>query len=275
MAAIHSAALWRDKGAVSPLIDTLAGKNVLLRRLAAMALGRIGDQAAVKSLLKVGAKTQDPFLKHAVTYALFEIGHLESIPRDHPLAAPLRIMEETAQRDPTPNARPDIELAETVEQDPATVARQYARMQELMGYLKDGDASRGEKLFADASKSLCITCHTKGDLGVDFGPDLTKIGAVRTKRDLLEAIVFPSSTIARYYEMVHVRTRQSQASGLLRKEAVGALVLGAAPGADQAIPLEDIVEARYSNASLMPEVFDGLLSPQEIADLIAYLSEAK
>ena len=91
----------------------------------------------------------------------------------------------------------------------------------------------------------------------------------------MEAILFPSVSIARYYELIHVRTKDGESSGLLRKEAVDALILGAAPGAAHAIPVEEIVEAKYSNISLMPEVFDGLLNPQEIADLIAYLSKAR
>ena len=164
-AAIHSTALWRDKDAVSLLIGTLTDGDALLRRLAAMALGRIGDHTAVNALLKEGMKEQDPFLKHAVTYALFELGESEDVPEDHPLRKQLRIMQATAQRDPTPNSRPEIRLADAADRDPETVARQYARLNELMPYLKNGDAKRGEKLFADASKSLCITCHVKGDQG--------------------------------------------------------------------------------------------------------------
>jgi len=270
-AAIHSAALWSDDNAVSELIDTLTDEDDLLRRLAAMAVGRIGDSQAVKPLLNMGEKEQDPFLKHAITYALFELGESKNVPDDHPLRRQLRVMEATAQRDSTPNSRPEIQLAEAADRDPETVARQFARLNELMPFLKKGDAKRGEKLFADASKSLCITCHVKGDQGEDFGPDLTKIGAIRTDRDLLEAILFPSVSISRYYELVHVRTNQGEASGLLRREEVDALILGPVPGVKNVIPLEDVVEAKYSNVSLMPEVFDGLLNPQEIADLIAYL----
>jgi len=44
---------------------------------------------------------------------------------------------------------------------------------------------------------------------------------------------------------------------------------------EQPVPLEEIKEAKYSNISLMPQVFDGLLKPEELADLIAYLSQAK
>ncbi|MDB4790504.1 hypothetical protein OAG64_02530, partial [Akkermansiaceae bacterium] len=108
-----------------------------------------------------------------------------------------------------------------------------------------------------------------------FGPDLTKIGAIRTKGDLLEAIVYPSASIARYYELVNVRTETGETGGLMLKDGVDELILSAAPGAEQPVPLEEIKEATYSNISLMPQVFDGLLNPEEIADLIAYLSQAK
>ena len=52
VAAIHSAGLWRDSAAVKPLIEILASDDALLRRLAAMALGRIGDRRAVQPLLR-------------------------------------------------------------------------------------------------------------------------------------------------------------------------------------------------------------------------------
>ena len=42
-----------------------------------------------------------------------------------------------------------------------------------------------------------------------------------------------------------------------------------------AIPFKDIKGAKYSNVSLMPEVFDKLLKPGEIADVVAYLKQAK
>ena len=75
--------------------------------------------------------------------------------------------------------------------------------------------------------------------------------------------------------MVKVSTDKGTTAGLILKDGEEKLILAAAPGAEQAIPLEEIKEATYSNISLMPQVFDGLLKPEEIADLIAYLSQAK
>ncbi|HIM28671.1 MAG TPA: c-type cytochrome, partial [Planctomycetes bacterium] len=274
-AAIHSAGLWRDSGAVSQLTETLEADDAQLRRLAAMALGRIGDKTAVKALTEAGAKELDPFLKHAITYALFEIGDSGNIPEDHPLGKQVRVMEKMALSDPAPHSRPEIQLAEPIEVPPEQQARQKARLKELSKYLSKGDPERGKELYGNIAKSMCTLCHQKGEQGAHFGPDLTKIGAVRTKRDLLEAIVYPSATIARYYEMVKVRTEKGTTAGLILKDGVDKLILAAGPGAEQPIPLEEIKEATYSNISLMPQVFDGFLKPEEIADLIAYLSQAK
>ncbi|MGB0581733.1 MAG: HEAT repeat domain-containing protein, partial [Limisphaerales bacterium] len=276
-AAIHSASLWRDTDAITQLADTLTAEDARLRRLSAMALGRMGDRRAVGPLLQAGMKKADAFLKHAITYALFEIADLGNVPKDHPLAAQLRRMGETAGRDPAPHSRPEIQLADPVAQNPREQARQKARLKQLAKYLPKGNPKRGEKLFLDANKSLCLQCHPKGELGTHLGPDLTKIGAIRSKRDLLEAIVYPSASLARYYELVHVRTKKDEALGLLLKDGVDKLILAAGPGSggEQTVAIKDIVEAKYSNVSLMPQVYDGLLKPEEIADLIAYLSQAR
>ena len=140
----------------------------------------------------------------------------------------------------------------------------------VAAFLPTADASRGKALF-HAQKSLCITCHTKGASGVKFGPDLTMIGAIRSERDLLEAIVYPSSSIARYYELLIVRTKQCDKAGVLVSDSIDQLVLAPSPGIEQLIPIRDVRSAKYSNSSLMPEIFDGALKPQEIADIVRYL----
>ncbi|MBC8349800.1 MAG: HEAT repeat domain-containing protein, partial [Verrucomicrobia bacterium] len=275
MAAVHSAGLWRDPEAVMPLVELLASDDASLRRLAAMALGRIGDRRAVKPLLAAGLVKTDPFLKHAITYALYEIGDEKGLPADHPMIKQVGLMHKIDKRSPSKYVMPEIQLADAVKPDPDKEARQGNRLDQLAGFLPKGNPVRGEKLFHDATKSLCITCHVKGDKGVDFGPDLTRIGAIRSERDLLEAIVYPSSTIARYYELLIVQKKQGEAAGLLRRDSVDEIVLGPAPGVEQSIPMKEINGAKYSNVSLMPEVFDNLLKPEQIADLVAYLKEAK
>lgn len=73
LAALHSAAVWRDSGALEGLLRTLRNDSAPHRRAAAEALGRIGDAAAVPALLEVAGSQHDRALEHSLTYALIEI----------------------------------------------------------------------------------------------------------------------------------------------------------------------------------------------------------
>jgi len=73
-AAIHSISLWRDKNSVSALIAVLARDSDHNRRVAAEALGRIGDARAVPALLAAATKAEDRIGQHSLTFALIEIG---------------------------------------------------------------------------------------------------------------------------------------------------------------------------------------------------------
>jgi putative heme-binding domain-containing protein len=131
-------------------------------------------------------------------------------------------------------------------------------------------------LFNNRERSKCITCHLKGGKGVRLGPDLTWIGAIRSERDLLEAIVFPSASIARYHEVVNVLAKDGRVlTGLLVKETVDKMFLSSGEGVVKSVAYREIEQARYSNVSLMPEGIDKILKPREIADLVAYLKASK
>jgi putative heme-binding domain-containing protein len=275
-AAIHSVALWRDRDALKPLIELLSDDDPQLRRLAAMALGRIGESHAVKPLLDSWSNKIDPFLRHAIIYALYEIGDVRSLPTGHPLGKQVRHMREIDQQKAAPGIFPEIQLAEVKKPNPDKIASQKQRLDMLAAFLPKGDAQRGARLFNNRDRSKCIICHLNGKKGVRLGPDLTSIGAIRSERDLLEAIVFPSASIARYHEVVNVLTRDgSVVSGLLVRETVDEMFLSSAEGVVQSVAYREIEQARYSSVSLMPEGLDQLLKPEEIANLVAYLKESK
>ena len=84
-AAIHSASLWRDPGAVVPLIRALRDSGPTARA-AAEALGRIGDKNAVSPLLMAAERLPQQkegdvrrIMEHALIYALIEIGEVAAI----------------------------------------------------------------------------------------------------------------------------------------------------------------------------------------------------
>ena len=82
-----------------------------------------------------------------------------------------------------------IPLLKRLEVDRQT---QKARLAELEPLLASGDASRGKSVFFGRT-AACSTCHLVKSDGGHIGPDLSKIGSIRTGRDLLEAVVFPSA----------------------------------------------------------------------------------
>ncbi|MBA3316127.1 MAG: HEAT repeat domain-containing protein [Planctomycetaceae bacterium] len=72
--AIRSAGLWRDSEAAKAIRPLLHSEDAHTARVAAEALGRIGDRGAVPHLLTTaGRADKDRFLHHAVTYALIQI----------------------------------------------------------------------------------------------------------------------------------------------------------------------------------------------------------
>ena len=155
------------------------------------------------------------------------------------------------------------------------VAGQKARIDELAATLKDGDVRRGQKVF-NGEKAACSSCHAIGYLGGKSGPDLTRIGTVRTERDLLESLVYPSATLVRSYEpMIVITTAGQVLNGYLRKNAPDEVILVTGPDKEERVSREDIAELRPGTTSIMPDGLTDLLTPREFADLLAFLKATK
>ena len=150
-----------------------------------------------------------------------------------------------------------------------------ARITKLAAELPEGDVRRGQSVF-NSTKAACTACHSIGYAGGKFGPDLTRIGQARTTRDLLEAIVAPSAAFVQGYEPFTVTTRDGvQHFGLLRKNSPDEVLLATGPQTEERLARADVTEMQPGAASLMPQGLDQILSTQELADLIAFLSPRK
>jgi putative heme-binding domain-containing protein len=113
-------------------------------------------------------------------------------------------------------------------------------------------------------------------MGGRIGPDLTRIGQVRSERDLLESIVFPSASFVRSYEPFTVRTRSGAThSGALRSDLSEEVVLMTASGEEVRISRPDIADIQPGTVSLMPPGLDEQLTRQELADLLAFLKATR
>jgi putative membrane-bound dehydrogenase-like protein len=152
---------------------------------------------------------------------------------------------------------------------------EQARLEKLLADLKPGDIRRGQLVF-NASKTQCIACHKVGYVGGLIGPDLTRIGSIRSERDLLEAIVFPSASFARGYEPMRVLTTDDRTlNGIIKKDTPEEIVIVVAADKEERLARADIASITPSSVSLMPGGLDQQLSQQELADLIAFLRACK
>ncbi len=152
-------------------------------------------------------------------------------------------------------------------------AKQAANLEAMLKEIMSlhGDIRRGQLVFT-SPKTACVTCHEIGYVGGRLGPSLSGIGKVRTERDLLEAVVYPSASFVRSYEpMVVVNKDGDDFSGVLRKDAADEVVLATGPETEQRIARADIAEMRPGLLSVMPQGLDTQLSKQELADLVTFL----
>ena len=135
---------------------------------------------------------------------------------------------------------------------------------------KGGDAAAGRPAY----EKLCAVCHRFGGIGTDVGPDLTTITSRFKKRDILEAILWPSKVISDQYqaEMFEL-TDGKVVSGLIVRETATAVLVRTADAPEKPVPVvkTQIANRAPSTVSMMPEgLIDGM-TPSAIADLIAFM----
>lgn len=162
-------------------------------------------------------------------------------------------------------------LAAAKQQRMARIAALPQRLAEL----PEGDIRRGQQVF-HSKKTACFSCHQMGYRGGEIGPDLTRIGRIRSRAELFEAITMPSASLVRSYESVTFETTDGKTfQGVVQDETNLSVRIVGTDRREIELPLSDI-ETRYpSHTSIMPTGLDETLSDQELADLLSFLEAAK
>ena len=157
----------------------------------------------------------------------------------------------------------------------AQVSKQYEKLEAILPLVSTGDIRKGQIVFQNA-KAACIVCHAIGYLGGKVGPDLTKIGQIRSERDLLEAILFPSASFVRSYEPIKIATSSGKVfQGVIKSESPEDIVLITGPDQQMRILRADIEIMEPGAVSVMPAGLDQQFTPQELADLVAFLKASR
>jgi putative membrane-bound dehydrogenase-like protein len=157
----------------------------------------------------------------------------------------------------------------------ADLASQRARLAELEAQLAGGDVNRGKNLFT-IKKTSCIACHTVKGQGGRIGPDLSNVGQIRSRTDILESILFPSASFVRGFESVTVTTSAGlEVTGILSRETPEAVYIKTAQREEIRVPRQEVDEIAPSKLSIMPTGLDKTLTIAELRDLVAYLQSLK
>jgi putative heme-binding domain-containing protein len=145
-----------------------------------------------------------------------------------------------------------------------------SELQAVDAQLKKGDVGQGRQLFF--GKAMCSTCHAVQGQGGDFAPDLTNIGEIRSRHDILEAILYPSASFAREHETSKIVTASTTYTGIIKEQLPEAIIITTGPGQRVRVQRSEIKTIEPQNFSMMPPGLNKQLTNEELSDLMVYLT---
>lgn len=191
-------------------------------------------------------------------------------------------------------------LAEIKSQHVSTVSIDAARRQRILQHADEGIRRTAEELFAgsvDSNRQLvikryqesltitgsgergaavfkksCAGCHRLGETGHVVGPDLSALSD-RSPQAMLTAVFDPNRAVeAKFLNYTAITSEGVTYNGILSAETGNSITLLAADGKEISLLRSDIEKLASSTKSLMPEGLEKDLPPQDVSDLLAYLS---
>lgn len=173
----------------------------------------------------------------------------------------------------SPAARQQLKqnLADLVEELlPAFESRADAMSRYQASLQIEGNAVKGVEVF----DRLCISCHKTADgRGVSFGPPITSF-ASSGREFILSNIIDPNREVAPQYQAFQFEFTDGEIQvGMIASEDVRNVTLALPAGETITFPRTDVKAMTGLKRSLMPEGLEQAVSVEEMADLLAYLTQ--
>ena len=141
------------------------------------------------------------------------------------------------------------------------------RMQDMLAAMR-GDPFAGRVVFT----RVCSQCHLLYGTGAAVGPDITRNGR-NDWRQLIQNVFDPSSVIGPGYQAVTVLTEDDRiVTGIPTEQTDRGITLKVQGGKSEFLSADTIAQIKRGDVSLMPEQIELQMTPQETADLFAYLA---
>jgi len=158
------------------------------------------------------------------------------------------------------------ELMPTANVDRLRVVRQYQAALELKP-----DKERGKQVF----QQVCIGCHRLDGVGIEIGPNLASV-TDRNPSSLLSGILDPNAVVEGKYRSFLVTMEDGRAIlGIIISETSANIVMKDLANQEHVILRSELESLTNTGKSLMPDGLETSLTQQNVADLIAYVAEAK
>ena len=224
------------------------------RRLALDTLAFINDPAASKAMLALAAPLEPVPRGRDVLAAEPDVEQLGG-PRPAPALEVSRHLRSGRDR-PERGRRAAAARPDAVEPSVAEVVR------------LTGERARGK----DRVSIRCQVCHTIGGTGYEVGPALDGWGRGKSPDVIATAIVDPNADIAQGYDGTEIRTKDGVIDpGHADQDRTIPLMMRSMGGVTQIIPANRVAERRRMAGSLMMSAAQLGLTPQDVADIVAFL----
>lgn len=129
--------------------------------------------------------------------------------------------------------------------------------------------SNGQKLFRDK----CATCHRLEGFGNELGPNLATMRA-RGADAIVTNVLYPNREVnPQYIGYTAITHSGTTLSGMIGQETETSIELVDADNKRKVILRNEIDELVSSGKSLMPEGWHKELTPEQLADIVAYLMQ--
>ena len=152
-----------------------------------------------------------------------------------------------------------------------TPAAAQALDEKIAHYRALAEAPGGDPARGKVAAASCLACHKIGAEGGEIGPNLSAVGAMGTEA-ILRNILTPNAAMEPGYRLYRVELADgSLKEGFLAREEPDAIVLRLPGVEDERIALDRVRKSGFVHRSLMPEGLEATYTPQQWADLFAYL----
>jgi quinoprotein glucose dehydrogenase len=136
-----------------------------------------------------------------------------------------------------------------------------------------GDPARGRSIVE--GKGQCLTCHALGINGLHAGPALTDIGAQRRGVELMRSLVDPAAEVRPENRSIRIVMKDGRTlNGRFLNQDTFTIQLIDATDKMLSIDRSTVRESSILTTTPMPP-FKDKLTPQELADVVSYLSSLK